>query len=132
MSTKLSIATMNNGGIVEAIDEALELLAKNIADINTEPDKMREITIKLQIKPDANRSFGGAKVTVVPKLQPQQAQQISIIFDKDKTTGNPAMFEAYSDHNAAQARLEGTMPAEVRGTGSKNVTPFKAAASAGV
>lgn len=33
----LTLRTMNNGGIIEAVDAALAKIAENIADINTPP-----------------------------------------------------------------------------------------------
>lgn len=131
MSTKLSIATMNNGGIIEAIDQVLEQVAGNIADINTPPDKAREVVVKIKIVPSA-RQFSTASVVVTSKLQPQEAQVVALILDKD-TKGKSLFFETYSDTNPNQHILEGTSLADVRGNSGKgNVTPFKAAASAGV
>lgn len=130
MSTKLSIATMNNGGIIEAIDQVLEQVAENIADINTPPDKAREVVVKIKIVPSA-RQFSTASVVVTSKLQPQEAQVVALILDKD-TKGKSVLFESYADTNPNQHIFEGITPAEVRGTtGKSSATPFKAAASAG-
>lgn len=37
----LTLRTMNNGGIIEAVDAALAKIAENIADINTPPHQPR-------------------------------------------------------------------------------------------
>lgn len=126
MGEKLSILTMNYGGVVEAVDTALQKIAANIADINTPPDKPRELILKIRIKPDQNRTFGNAQITVTPKLQPEEAQVVSIIMDKEN--GEPAMFEAFADHNPEQARLDGTLPSDLRDKPA-NITPFKAKAA---
>lgn len=57
----LTLRTMNNGGIIEAVDAALAKIAENIADINTPPAKPRELTLKIRIKPDSQRMFGTAE-----------------------------------------------------------------------
>lgn len=115
----LTLRTMNNGGIIEAVDAALAKIAENIADINTP---------QIRIKPDSQRMFGTAECEVSTKLQPEEAQVVSILMDK--VDGRPALVEAYSDTNPGQARFEGTMPAEMRHRSNKsaNVTPFRAAA----
>ena len=124
----LTLRTMNNGGIIEAVDAALAKIAENIAEINTPPAKPRELTLKIRIKPDSQRMFGTAECEVSTKLQPEEAQVVSILMDK--VDGRPALVEAYSDTNPGQARFEGTMPAEMRHRSNKsaNVTPFRAAA----
>ena len=43
MSSPLDMRTMNNGGVVEAVNIALAKVADNIADVNTPPDKPRTV-----------------------------------------------------------------------------------------
>jgi len=47
----------------------------------------------------------------------------------DKLDGAPMLFESFTDNHPDQYRFEGTMPSELRGSGSVtvNVTPFKKA-----
>lgn len=51
MSSPLDMRTMNNGGVVEAVNIALAKVADNIADVNTPPDKPRTVTLKITFKP---------------------------------------------------------------------------------
>ena len=46
-SSQLDVKTMNNGGVVEAVNIALAKVADNIADVNTPPDKPRTFFPKL-------------------------------------------------------------------------------------
>ena len=71
MSEKVSLATLNSGGIVEAVDVALVKIADNIADINTPAAKPRKLTLEIVFIPDKNRSFTTAKATVKTNLQPE-------------------------------------------------------------
>lgn len=127
MSIPLSLAHMNGGGIIEAVDEALAQIAENIADVNTPPEKLRKLVLEIVFKPNKDRNFPMAKATVKTSLQPQEAQEIPLLLDKED--GKHLLFEAAKDHNPGQLRLEGTMPGEVHEKTSKNVTPFKAAQS---
>lgn len=120
-SATLSITTMNGGGIVEAIDEVLSQIADNIADVNTPPDKVREVNVKIKIKPDKNRVLGTADIIVSAKLQPQEPQVVSIVFDKKD--GKPAIFESFADQRPDQHTFSGTTKPEM----PTNVTPFRAA-----
>ena len=126
MSHALSLSTMNGGGIIEAVDEALAQIAENIADVNTPPEKPRKLVLEITFKPTQERNFPLAKAIVKTNLQPQEAQEIPLLLEKED--GKHLLFEAARDHNPGQMRMEGTMPADLREHHSpKNVTPFKAA-----
>ena len=60
MSSPLDMRTMNNGGVVEAVNIALAKVADNIADVNTPPDKPRTVTLKITFKPDDQPPAAGA------------------------------------------------------------------------
>lgn len=123
MSIPMTITAMNNGGIVEAIDEALALVAANIDDCNTPPDKVREVNVKIKIKPDINRTLGTATATVTTKLQPQEAQVVSVVFDR--AGDKPTIYESFASQRPDQHLLEGTSREELH---AQNVTPFRASA----
>ena len=64
MSSPLDMRTMNNGGVVEAVNIALAKVADNIADVNTPPDKPRTVTLKITFKPDESRTLIASKAVV--------------------------------------------------------------------
>jgi hypothetical protein len=129
MSEKISLASLNGGGIVEAVDVALLKIANNIVDVNTPAAKPRKLTLEIVFTPDKNRSFATAKAIVKTSLQPEEAQEISLLLDREN--GVPTLFEAYSGTFSDQNILPGTLPSDLReGTKIKNVTPFKAAQNA--
>ena len=78
MSSPLDMRTMNNGGVVEAVNIALAKVADNIADVNTPPDKPRTVTLK----PDESRTLIASKAVVTTNLQPQEPQTIPVVLDK--------------------------------------------------
>lgn len=49
---RLTLATLCGGAVQEKVDRALEKVAKNILDPNTDPGKKRSITLKITMKPD--------------------------------------------------------------------------------
>ena len=82
MSSPLDMRTMNNGGVVEAVNIALAKVADNIADVNTPPDKPRTVTLKITFKPDESRTLIASKAVVTTNLQPQEPQTIPGVLDK--------------------------------------------------
>ena len=127
MSSPLDMRTMNNGGVVEAVNIALAKVADNIADVNTPPDKPRTVTLKITFKPDESRTLIASKAVVTTNLQPQEPQTIPVVLDK--LDGAPMLFESFTDNRPDQYRFDGMSPTELRGGGSVtvNVTPFKKA-----
>lgn len=63
----VSIGTIAGGAISELFDRELERIVENILDLNTEATAIREIDIKVKIKPDENRNFGAVSVVVTSK-----------------------------------------------------------------
>lgn len=51
---KLTLATLCGGAVQEKVDRALEKVARNILDPNTDPGKKRSVTLKLELKPNEN------------------------------------------------------------------------------
>jgi hypothetical protein len=66
----VSLETINSGAVIDLFTEAFEKLLENVADDNTEPDKVRSITIKLAVKPSKDRSKADTKVEVTSRLAP--------------------------------------------------------------
>lgn len=128
MSSPLDMRTMNNGGVVEAVNIALAKVADNIADVNTPPGPSpRTVTLKITFKPDESRTLIASKAVVTTNLQPQEPQTIPVVLDK--LDGAPCCSSPSPTTRPDQYRFGGTSPAELRGGGSVtvNVTPFKKA-----
>lgn len=50
---EISLATLDNGGLMECVTNELHKICDNIADPNVKTDAKRKLTISLEIKPDA-------------------------------------------------------------------------------
>ena len=70
---KISLANVRGGAVIEAFDEELAQVLDNINDPNTNPSAARELTLKLKIKPDDDRTISDIEFTVWPnKLAPRR------------------------------------------------------------
>lgn len=98
-SELLSLSNICGGAVEEVFQRELDLLLKNIADVNTNPEAVRSLTLDFKIKPFKDRS--GAQVEFVCKsktagVEPQKGTMFL------QRTGNSLAALA---HNPQQARL---------------------------
>lgn len=91
---KLTLANICGGAVQEKVDRALEKVAKNILDPNTEPSKKRTITLKITMKPDEDDRedvIVGAEVTYT--LAPEAGVQTQFFVNKDLHNGTVSIME---------------------------------------
>ena len=81
---RLTLVTLCEGAVQEKVDRALEKVAKNILDPNTDPGKKRSITLKITMKPDENDNED-VEVTadVSYSLAPEVGVQTRFFVNKD-------------------------------------------------
>lgn len=81
---KLSFATLAGGGVEEKLQYALDEVAANIADPNTDAKKARKITMTLTLKPNEQRSVASVEIDV--KTSPVAPKGISttLLIDRDE------------------------------------------------
>ena len=68
----VSLETLHNGVVIDMFNEELSKVLANIADENTKPDAVRQITLKVTIKPDKSRQGAATAVDVTSRLCPVQ------------------------------------------------------------
>lgn len=66
----VTLATLGNGAAVELFETELFKVLDNIEDPNTKPDSVREITLKVSIKPNDRREKAIVAIQVKSKLAP--------------------------------------------------------------
>lgn len=91
---KLTLATICGGAVQEKVDRALEKVAKNILDPNTDPGKKRTITLKITMKPDADDCEDvvvGAEVSYT--LAPEVGVQTQFYVNRDLKDGKVTVME---------------------------------------
>ena len=64
----VNITNIADGAIVERFQKALEEVLKNIHDPNSSPGKVREINMKVKVKPSRDRNSCTFSVSVETKL----------------------------------------------------------------
>lgn len=64
---ELSLATVAGGAAVELFDRELRLVLDNIQDPNTDAESVREVNLKLQIKPTKDRESAAVLLKVTGK-----------------------------------------------------------------
>lgn len=74
--------------IMERIDEALGAVLDNIADPNTAPTAVREINVKLKIKPNNDRSTGVVEISCAKKIAPVAPWPMTLFFGRDSSGKN--------------------------------------------
>lgn len=81
---RLTLATICGGAVQEKVDRALEKVAKNILDPNTDPGKKRTITLKITMKPDENDNEDvEVSADVTYTLAPETGVQTRFFVNKD-------------------------------------------------
>ncbi len=63
----VTLVTLANGAAMEIFDSELSKVVENILDPNTDPKAVREVTLKVRIKPDASRKNAAVVVGVTSK-----------------------------------------------------------------
>ena len=80
---RLTLATLCGGALQEKVDRALEKVAKNIVDPNTDPEKKRSITLKIILKPDEDREDVEVTADVSVSLAPELGVSTRFFVEKD-------------------------------------------------
>lgn len=80
---KLSLTNILKGAIVERFDIVLQEVLDNIYDKNCDAEAVREITVKVKIKPTPDRDLIGYAAQIIPKLAPLSSVIGKAVIDKD-------------------------------------------------
>ena len=89
----VNLANIGDGAAVELFEAELEKVLENIADPNTPADAVREITLKLKMKPDASRQVGAVGIQATSKLAPFNGAATTLFFTRNKEGGRTALMQ---------------------------------------
>ena len=78
---QVELATFQRGVVIDMFNEEFNKVLRNIADDNVNPDAVREITIKVSVKPDKTRRTATTKVDVTSKLAPLNSSDGMMFID---------------------------------------------------
>ena len=78
----ISLETLKGGAVIQLFNEELAKVMENIMDPNTEAEAVREVTLKVKIKPDRDRATGSVQIIPTAKLAPAVALGTRMFFGK--------------------------------------------------
>lgn len=107
---KQSIMQMANGAFLERVDYEMERVVDNILDLNTDPKKVRKITVTIELKPDSDRSMIGVSVTAKSTLAPTNPVGTSLAFVND--VNGEAVLAEMTPQAPGQMFLDGSIQEE--------------------
>jgi hypothetical protein len=81
---KLSFSTLAGGGVEEKLQYALDEVAANIADPNTDAKKTRKVTLTLTMKPNEQRTIANLDVDVKTSLAQPIPISTTLMIDRDE------------------------------------------------
>ena len=102
----VSLENLGAGAATELFDLELQRVLENISDKNTKPTALREVTLKIKIKPSEDRDYGEVEISCVAKLAPVKPFPTNIFI------GRHLGRTVATEHNPKQAKLFET-PANV-------------------
>lgn len=79
---RMSLGNLCGGDAEMTFQIELQKVLENIADLNTDASKAREINLKIVMKPSKNRSTMEMSVAVSSKLAPWKAMSSSVMLDQ--------------------------------------------------
>jgi hypothetical protein len=80
----INFATLAGGAVEEKLQYALSEVAANIADPNTDPKKVRKITMTMTIKPNEQRTIADVAIDVKTTLAAPVGISTTIMIDRDE------------------------------------------------
>lgn len=95
MGEPLSFENLGCGAAQEKFEEALSKVLADIMDPNTPPRAVREINLKMTIKPSEDRTSGDVEIFCNAKLAPDKPFPTRIFIGQD-VSGNPEAHEINS------------------------------------
>lgn len=116
MSERVSLSNLGEGAAIELFDLELQRVLDNIIDENTSPGVVREVNLKIKIKPDQDREWGSVQIAATSKLAAVTPYPTQIIIGKDRGQG------VATEHNPKQLSMRQQLAAR---KASENVVSIK-------
>jgi hypothetical protein len=76
----LKLQNLNQGAAEDLFNEELDRVLRNIHDVNTKPDAVREIKLIVKIKPSKDRATATTALQASSKLAPAMPHEGSVLF----------------------------------------------------
>lgn len=86
-TSKINLETLAGGAFAEKLNEALQEVAENIQNPNTEATAKRGITVTIKFTPNKNRQMVNTQISVSTKLAPTEAIDTEMVVGTNIKTG---------------------------------------------
>lgn len=83
MPNMVDLNNFADGGLAEKFNDELQKVLENIADPNTDPTKVRSVTVTVSLKGDKKRELANTTIRATSKLAPYEDIETQIIMDRD-------------------------------------------------
>ncbi len=88
----LKIETLGDGAVLEKLNYELQRAVENIMDINMEPGAVREVSLKIKIKPSLDSKQAAVSIQTDAKLASLIPHPTALFFTRDDA-GKPKALE---------------------------------------
>jgi hypothetical protein len=78
---EVELENLNGGAALELFADEWRRVMENIIDPNTRPDAVREITLRIKVKPDKTRRAASTEISIGSKLQRVKPHESFIYFE---------------------------------------------------
>jgi len=79
----IDLNTVADGALLDKVNKAMQQVVDNIADLNTDPTKMRKVTITISMKPNEERDLIQMEIKAVPSLAPAKGTNTKFLIGED-------------------------------------------------
>jgi uncharacterized protein YuzE len=83
MPNMINLTEFADGAVAERVNIELQKVLENLTDPNTDPKKVRTVTVKISMKGDEKRDLANVTVTASTKLAPAKDIETKIVLDID-------------------------------------------------
>lgn len=104
--THVNLETLANGAFSVQVNRAIEEVAENIQNPNTEASAARKITVVITLKPNKDRSFVATSVQTKTALAPALGIATALNMGKDLRTGEVEVAEVIMGQIPGQMTIE--------------------------
>jgi metal-sulfur cluster biosynthetic enzyme len=83
MEKIIDLSSFANGAVAERLNYEISRVLENIVDPNTDPNKVRKLTLTLNFKADDKRDLTNVSIVAKPTLAPAKPIETKIVMDYD-------------------------------------------------
>lgn len=105
MEMMINLDSFAGGALAEQINTEISKIITNIYDPNTDPAKVRKLTLTISFKSNHNRSVAAVNIQTKSTLAPVMPMETNIMIDRDLKTGRVVAAEI-GNQAAGQIEME--------------------------